>query len=348
MVQPLSIVCQVFVAIFSAFVLLRLKTCLTIFRQEAHNLTMNSYYSIRAVAEETGLTVHTIRAWERRYGVIAPVRTGTNRRVYDEADVRRLKLLHRAVELGHSISMIAVLPAEDLDRLTSPGERHDGVGSGEAAPSFLSSAMRALQSLDASSFESVLVRASLLLGVDAFLDDFVVPLLREVGQKWASSELSIAQEHLASALVRTHLERMRLSILPSRDAPKLIAATPTGHRHEIGAMLAAIMAARMDWDVTYLGPDLPAVEIAEAAARTRASAVAISLVYPLRDPATENQIRGLGSLLEKHTFLLVGGEAATSYAPTLEAIGAKICPDMGALREWLSHARTFSSVRASL
>ena len=202
---------------------------------------MGSYYSIRAVAEETGLSVHTIRAWERRYGVIAPVRTGTNRRVYDGEDVQRLKLLHRAVESGHSIGMIAILPTDELSRLASVVERHEGPGPAEAAPSLLSRASRALQSLDASTFEAVLVRASLVLGVDALVDDLVVPLLREIGRKWEAGELSIAHEHLASALVRTHLERTRLSIQPTADAPRLVAATPAGQHHEIGAMLAAIV-----------------------------------------------------------------------------------------------------------
>lgn len=317
--------------------------CLTIVRHGAYNPIMNSYFSIRAVAEETGLSVHTIRAWERRYGVIAPVRTGTNRRVYDERDVRRLKLLQRAVESGHSIGMIAILPTEELDRLAVAGERHEGIRSGEVAPNDLNDAMRALRSLDSSAFEAILVRASLVQGVDGFVDDLVVPLMREIGHGWESGEVSIAQEHLASALVRTHLERTRLSIQPSSDAPKLIAATPAGQHHEIGAMLAAIVAARMDWDVTYLGPNLPAEEIAEAAARMRASAVALSLMHPSNDPETEAELRRIGALLGPSRNLVVGGEAASSYAGALEVIGATLCPDMGSLRGWLDRVRTFGS-----
>jgi methanogenic corrinoid protein MtbC1 len=250
------------------------------------------------------------------------------------------------VESGHSIGMIAVLPTEELDRLASSEEKQEGIAFGEAEANFLNLAMRALHSLDASAFEAVLVRASVVLGVDALVDEVVVPLLREVGRKWEAGELSIAQEHLASALVRTHLERTRLSIQPSQEAPKLIAATPTGQHHEIGAMLAAIVAARMDWDVTYLGPNLPAEEIAEAASRTRASAVALSLVHPLSDATTEGELRRTGALLGKGCVLLVGGEAAPSYANVLEAIEAKVCPDMVSLRERLNRVRPLHSQKA--
>ncbi|MGE0000609.1 MAG: MerR family transcriptional regulator [Fimbriimonadaceae bacterium] len=301
---------------------------------------MGSYYSIRAAAEETGLSAHTIRAWERRYGVVAPVRTGTNRRVFGAEDIRRLKMLRRAVESGHSIGMIAALPNEELGRLTSDGNRQDQPASGDANPGFVSQAIRALHTLDANALEAALVRASYVLGVDGLVDEVVVPLMREIGRKWASGEFSIAQEHIASAIIRAHLERTRLQIQPSRNAPRLIAATPAGQHHEIGAILVATVAARMDWDVTYLGPNLPAEDIAEFASRTNASVVTLSIVHPHGDPAADAELRRMGTILSKDCQLLVGGEAAESYAGALKEIGATVCPDMESTREWLDRART--------
>lgn len=304
-------------------------------------------YSIRAVAEETGLSTHTIRAWERRYGVLSPLRTDTNRRVYGEVDVQRLKQLRRAVDSGHSIGMIALLPAEELARLIRPEAKEGKVIHGETASSYVSIAMRALGALDASAFEAALVRASIVLGVDALVDGVIDPLMGEVGRKWAAGQLSIAQEHLASALIRTHLERTRLSIQPSRDAPMLVAATPAGQHHEIGAMTAAIVAARMDWHVTYLGPNLPAEEIADAVAGTRASAVALSLVHPKGDPMTAGDLRRLRPLLREGVVVLVGGEAVQSYAQALEEMGANLLSDMASMREWLSRIRTLGATQAS-
>lgn len=299
---------------------------------------MTTRFSIRAVAEETGLSVHTIRAWERRYGVISPVRTESNRRVYDERDVLRLKLLHRAVEAGHSIGMIADLTTEDLGRLANATDRPSS-NPNETAPKLIVQAMQALETLDASTFEAVLVRASFVFGIDSMVDDLIAPLMMNVGRKWEAGELTIAQEHMASAVVRTHLERTRLSIRSSRNAPKLIAATPSGQQHEIGAMMAAIVAAAMDWNVTYLGPNLPAEEIAEAASKMKASAVALSLVHPRGDRTVENELRKLGRLLPKDSPLVVGGEAAGSYGSVLGEIGATACHDFDTLRDWLNTQR---------
>lgn len=299
---------------------------------------MSSYFSIRAVAEETGLSVHTIRAWERRYNVIAPVRTDSNRRVYDEEDVHRLKLLHRAVEAGHSIGMIAELPTEELARLASVADRKGSPP--PAIPRLTHRAMQALRDLDAPAFESVLVRASYVYGVDALVDEVIAPLMQEIGRKWEAGDLTIAQEHMASAVVRTHLERTRLSIQSTKDAPKLVVATPAGQHHEIGAMMAAIVAAAMDWHVTYLGPNLPAGEIAEAAYKTSARSVALSLVHPKGDPATESELRSLGRLLKQDCSLVVGGEAAQDYAQVIDEIGGKACHDFASLREWLNIRRS--------
>lgn len=300
---------------------------------------MSTHYSIRAVADETGLSVHTIRAWERRYGVIAPVRTQSNRRMYDERDVLRLKLLHRAVEAGHSIGMIAGLPTEELGRLSTASDRHAAMPS-EVAPRLLGHAIEALDALDANAFEAVLVRASYINGIDALVDDVIVPLMKEIGRKWQAGELTIAQEHLASAVVRTHLERTRLSIQPSRAAPRMVAATPAGQHHEIGAMMAALAAAAIDWNVTYLGPNLPAEDIADAASRMRASAIALSLVHPRADPKVEDELRRLGNILGKGFPLVVGGEAVQTYGGVLEEIGAEACHDFAAMRMWLRSQRS--------
>lgn len=337
MVQVLSNDCQVFVKYFCLFFCALDFYALTKAEQSSHNWSMSPHYSIRAVVEETGLPAHTIRAWERRYGVPKPVRTKTNRRVYAEEDVLRLKALHRAVESGHSIGMIAALPTEDLQKLVVAAlDQQSPSGGGDL---FFRECQGALQDLNAESLEAQFRRASSVLGIDRFLSELILPLIAFVDVEWSQGRLSIAQEHLVSALVRTHLERLRLSIQSDRQAPRVVVATPANQHHEIGAMLAAIVAARADWNVTYLGPNLPALEIALAAKRTRASAIALSVVYPGGDSAVDAELKALGALLEPSVRLLVGGQAAESYASVLDAIGAKVCQDLDCLRDFLAGLR---------
>ncbi len=105
-------------------------------------------------------------------------------------------------------------------------------------------------------------------------------------------------------------------------APKLVVTTPAGQHHSLGAQLAAASGATVGWDVMYLGPNLPAEDVALAAAATGARAVALSLVYPADDKAIHSYLRELSAGLPVSVSLIVGGPALTSYEATLEEVGA--------------------------
>src|SRR5579871_2950965 len=79
-------------------------------------------HTIKFVAQHTGLSAHTIRAWERRYAALSPERTATNRRLYSTDDMEKLSLLRRAVQAGHNIGQIARLSLSDLQRLLAQNE----------------------------------------------------------------------------------------------------------------------------------------------------------------------------------------------------------------------------------
>lgn len=299
-----------------------------------HHACVALTYSIRAVAEETGLSAHTIRAWERRYGVLEPERTGTNRRVYDEADVERLRRLQRAVAAGHSIGMIAGLSDEELGRLAGRSEARAESGDGDHREV----CRRAAMALDGRALESALSRASSLLGVDGFLADVAIPLLKELGDGWHAGRVSVAQEHLGSTLLRAQLERLRRSMPTGTDAPRLLVTTPAGQVHELGAHIASLIAARAGWSVLYLGPNLPAADIAAASRKSGARAVALSVVYPEGDPLLIEEFRRLRVELGADMPVLVGGRGAPSYAPVLDEIGAVILADDAAFESQLRRA----------
>jgi DNA-binding transcriptional MerR regulator/methylmalonyl-CoA mutase cobalamin-binding subunit len=290
---------------------------------------MAASYTIRAVAEKTGLTAHTIRAWERRYGLLSPERTGTNRRMYDDRDVERLRLVVRAMEAGHSVGVVAGMPNEELAKLG--GSAAKSATSAPGSEDFLAQCERAMLDLDSDLFQSTLRRANAVLGVERFLKEVVLPMLSVVTKGWESGAVQIAHEHFASAFLRTELERIRYSIAPPSNAPRLLVTTPSGHVHELGALLVAITAARHGWRITYLGPNLPAGEVAAAARQISASAVALSLVYPESDPRTVGELRRLREQVGAGIPILVGGAAARSYREVLDEIGATVIGDLDAL-----------------
>ena len=118
-------------------------------------------------------------------------------------------------------------------------------------------------------------------------------------------------------------------------APRLVTATVTGQNHELGAMIAAAAAATEGWSVTWLGANLPAVDIAEAAGKLDVRAVGLSLVHPSGDPAVSEELRKLRSLLPRATELLVGGSATAGYSAVLVELGLVPVTDLNTFVERL-------------
>ena len=304
-------------------------------------------HPIGVVSRRTGLTPDLIRAWERRYGAVAPGRSDTRRRFYSDADVARLVLLKRVVDTGRSIGQVATLSDEELESLAAsdPGPRAEPapaflVPGGETAGAFLDLCLAAARRLEAGELDLHLQRASMELGRTALLERLLVPLLHRIGDLWHQGEMRPTHEHVASAVVRSLLGGTYHGYDVPTTAPHLIATTPPRQRHELGALMVAAVATDEGWRATYLGPDLPPEEIAAAAVEKGARAVALSLIYPPDDARLPDDLRRLRRLLGPGTALIAGGRACVAYAAVLDEIGAVRVPDLPALRKELERLRS--------
>jgi MerR family transcriptional regulator, light-induced transcriptional regulator len=300
-------------------------------------------YPIRAVARRTGLTAYVIRVWEKRYGAVLPMRTPTNRRLYSDGDIERLQLLHRATLTGHSIGQIAQLPNERLRALAATDEmiapslpRTASPRSVDSSPQrILDATLKAVERLDAAAFEAILTQATIVLSQPLLIEQVIVPLMYRIGDRWHEGTLRVAHEHLASAVVRTTLGNLSRGFGPRLSDPTLVVATPTGQLHELGALIVATTAASNGWHVIYLGPSLPAEEIAAAAHQSRTRVVALSLVYPPDDPFLRGELIKLRRGLPEGVVVLVGGQANVAYLDVLEKIGALVLKELVDLRTHL-------------
>ena len=293
-------------------------------------------HGIKTVAIQTGLTQFVIRAWEKRYNVVTPLRTETNRRLYSDADISRLTLLRLATEAGHSIGRIAKLPTEELLELTGTDETvaqfseiaKEGGSQAVSLRSCIASCIAAVKQFDTQTLESMLFRASVTFSQPVFLEKLIVPLMQEIGEQWQAGTLRIAHEHLAAAVVRTLLGNIRQESDISDAMPNLVVATPRGQLHEIGALIAGITAASQGWQVTYLGTNLPAEEIVGCVVQNEAKAIGLSIIYPTDDPHLANELRKLRRGIPEHVVLFVGGSGAITYSRVISSIGAVRINDM--------------------
>lgn len=300
-------------------------------------------YGIGVVSRRTGLKADLLRAWERRYRAVEPRRIPSGRRTYTEEDLRRLKLLREASEAGHRIGQVAGLRTEELEERVA-AERAEVAPAGGAGPSaLLLRALDAVAALDPRQLQGSLERAAVELSQPRLLEEFLVPLGREIGRRWQEGSLRVIHEHLASTLVQTFLLELCQSSLAGPGTPALVAATPLRQHHELGALMAAATAAAEGWEITYLGTSLPAEELAAAVQQKQARALALSLVYPPDDPHLPDELRRLRRMLGPETPLLVGGRAAPGYARTLQEISALQLSSLAEFREVLQTLRTMSS-----
>jgi DNA-binding transcriptional MerR regulator/methylmalonyl-CoA mutase cobalamin-binding subunit len=267
-------------------------------------------YSIKAVAQATGLTVETLRAWERRYGVVVPQRDPTGRRIYRPEDVVRLRRLREATERGHPISRLASLSEDGLARLLA-----DAPARVEATSNaFVDRILEAAQQFQVSACEQAVTLAVALLPARELVNEVLAPLLREVGERWHRGEFSIAQERLVSTCVRRHVGSVLETYDRGASKQGIVFATLQGERHELGLLMSAVVCANRGFKCHYLGADLPGAEIAQYTREVSASVVALSVVMQETVDAVPAQLRELAAGLGPEVVIWIGG-AASSLVP---------------------------------
>jgi methanogenic corrinoid protein MtbC1 len=312
-------------------------------------MTDEKRHPIQVVVRRTGLTADVLRAWERRYAAVEPRRSRGGRRLYSDADIERLRLLKRAAAAGRSIGQIASLATDRLAALVREDETQDA---GEATPArprapsaaarHVEQALAAVTDLDAARLRVVLSRAAVALTAEEFLEQVMEVVLQRIGAGWHAGELGIAHEHLASSVVN-HVLGTMVSSASGRDAaPAIVVATPSGERHELGAMMAAAAAAAAGWKVVYLGADAPADSIVMAADRHAPRVVALSVIHPQPGADITREVELLRERLPKDVTLAVGGSGIT---PALERAGAVRVSDLPGFRAFLDKLADGGSAR---
>ena len=299
-------------------------------------------HPIQVVTRLTGLSADLVRVWEKRYGVVAPVRTPSGRRLYSDADIERLRLLGRATLAGYSIRRAAALPATALAALAAKGTvLNDGSGPVDAgsresptptATDHLDACLTAVEQFDGVALDAILRHATIALSAAVFLDTIVLPLEARVAARVQDGTLGAPHRHLAHAMLRRvldHLTAVATSPVASSD---LVVTTPIGQFQELGALVTAAAAAAEGWRVTYVGAGLPADAAAEAATLLDARAIALSFGTAAGDRLIPRELRRLRALLPAHVAILVEGAAADAHRAVLGEIGASVLRDLPTLR----------------
>ncbi|MGD6815726.1 MerR family transcriptional regulator [Metabacillus sp. 84] len=219
-------------------------------------------YNIKAVSKMLGIQPGTLRAWERRYQMIAPVRNESGHRLYTEDHVRILKWLINKVNKGFSISQ-AVHLLEDTGLNVDDGPV-EAAQTGDRSAELMDDLLKALLSFDENLAHELMNRAFSLYSIDKVMIDILGQVLSKVGDLWEQGKITTAHEHFATSFLRSRIG-MILHTLPVNGLlPKAVAVCGPGEWHEMGLLIFTLFLRRRGFEVIYLGSsiadsDLPVV-----------------------------------------------------------------------------------------
>ena len=213
---------------------------------------------IGELGRRTGVSPERLRAWEQRYGLLQPTRSSGGFRLYSALDVARVRRMTELLESGLSAAEAA---REAL--------RVEGQGAALRPADVAALAVQLRQALDAFDAEQAHAALDRLLAgvpVESVLSDVVLPYLRELGGRWASGDVTVAQEHFASALLRGRLLALARG-WDRGEGPRILLACLPGELHDLGLLAFGLLVARRGWRVTFLGADTPLDTVTDAASR---------------------------------------------------------------------------------
>ena len=268
-------------------------------------MSEESRWRIKEFAGMVGVPEATLRAWERRYGLLDPERSSGGFRLYSRADERRIRSMQAHMARGLAAAQAAALAiAESRVEVVPPGQ----------PGALIEALIEATEAYDATRFDTLL-DAAFEHGQLTTIRDVVLPALVEIGVRWERSQLTVGQEHFASHLI----ERRLLALAKGWEAgrgPLALLACPSGERHTLGLVCFGLVLADRGWRIAYLGADTPVDQILDMSASLAPAAVVICALDAVHLTSSAAE---LAELAAGHHTILAGGGASAALAERLAA-----------------------------
>ena len=245
-------------------------------------------------ARRVGVNPELLRAWERRYELLQPIRSAGGFRLYTAEDAERVARMRRALDAGLSAAEAARIALE---------ESRPSAGLLEDAGARL---LAAIREYDEAGAQAVLDESLAAFGVETVVRELILPALTQVGDGWERGTLDVGQEHFASNLIRGRL--LALARLWGRGSgPLALLACAPGERHDISLLAFGLVLRSHGWRILYLGADTPVATLAKAAETTRPALVVVTSFDPALLEAEAAAFRGLA----KTVPLVLSGPGAS-------------------------------------
>lgn len=209
-------------------------------------------YNIKAISKMLGIQPGTLRAWERRYKMIAPVRNESGHRLYSEEHLRVLKWLVGKVEQGFTISQAVSL----LDKQGLTEETDTASPTGNRVDDLTEELMQSLLKFDETKAHQLMNRAFSMYTIDKVVIDVLGTLLVRIGDLWEHNQITTAHEHFATAVLRARISNLMQTFPHNGLLPKVVAVCGPNEHHELGLLMFTLYVRRKGFEVIYLGSSI--------------------------------------------------------------------------------------------
>ncbi len=270
-------------------------------------------YPIRTVSSLTGVNAITLRAWERRYGLIKPVRTPKGHRLYTQNDIDLIQQVLELLDKGISIGQVK-------DYLKDTEGQKPGGDKGDPWSAYQRRMINAIVRFDVNGLDATYNDALSLYPVEMVTKHLILPLLKTLGMRWETAEGSIAEEHFFGAYLRNKLGARFHHHPTSLGGPTIVAACLPGEQHEIGLMLFCLSALTHGYRIVYLGADTPLEEAVLPVERSESQAVLFSGSVETPPEVFAEQLPNLVERLPVPVF--IGGATAIRHRDAIVNAGA--------------------------
>ena len=276
-----------------------------------------NHYPIRAISELTGIPTTTLRAWERRYGLLKPTRTAKGHRLYSAEDIDLIKEIVKLMKSNHTISeAIRIIKNPELNAIvSSESEGHWAV--------YQQRMLKSIEHFNEQNLDTTYNEALSIYPIDMVTEQVIIPVLDTLGERWQERDAGIAEEHFFSAFLRNKLgARLHHESHRSRGNKILVCCLP-GEYHELGVLLFCIAAIGHGYQILYLGNNMPPAQLSKVVERTDVAAVLLSGTKTGSLPGeVEFELKGI--IKDMKIPVLFGGKVSEVYKEQLEAIGANV------------------------
>ena len=268
-------------------------------------------FPMRVVTRLASVSPERLRAWETRHGAIVPTRTEGGARRYSAADLQRIRALRAAVERGRRIGDVAHLSTEAL---LAELEAAQSAEAREKSGGLFDDAREAIMGFETDRLRALLDERIQRLGMVDFARTEAIEFVAEVGRHWADDVLTISQEHFAVDVLRTLLTDWLMSSERRAGGPRILFATTPGEHHDVGLLVAAVVAAARGASVVFVGANVPEEDLARAVRESRADVLALGFVIQGPD-AVEASLKTMRRLVSDRVAIWAGGRGIDGVAP---------------------------------